>query len=208
VNNSNLTHWSNDDWEKINHAVVLEVGQVRIAQKILPTMTFTNHPTEVTNDVINFGDREDGEVSKPMKENKSRPFSIDEGRTLRFAEIYQQYTMTTTQVDKQDGIEVCKTLARMAAKAAALREDAAFFSGQQSTYPPSVMVDRLSSMRNGLLGEAGPDDADDLDANRVSKPILVEPPAIRRPGILFGENVFSAVASGISKLVSKAQAPG
>jgi len=61
-------------------------------------------------------------------------------------------------------------------------------------------------MGDGLLGEADPRDADDDDATKVSEPIRVSPPDVRRRGVLFGENVFSAVADGIAKLVGKAQA--
>jgi uncharacterized linocin/CFP29 family protein len=189
--------WSTEHWKDINDAVVNEVSQIRVAQKVFPTKVFENNPTRLPNDVINFG-RHDYQV-----------FSVDEGQTKPFVEIYQQFTLTTTQAAEDEEGEsphTCKTLARMAAKAAALREDAAFFSGEESNYPAGVMVNRIESMGDGLLGEADPPDADDDDATKVSKPIRVSPPEVRRRGILFGENVFSAVADGIAKLVGKAQA--
>jgi uncharacterized linocin/CFP29 family protein len=207
VNNSNGVDWPVERWEEINEAVVNEVGHVRIAQKIFPTMVFKNNPTVVLDDVINFGSsKRDGD--RADDKGKTKLFSIDEGKTKPFVEIYQEFTLTTTQVaeDKEGESKICKTLARMGAKAAALREDAALFSGQKSSYPETVVVDRIESMKDGLLGEADPRDAKDDDANKVSKPIRVLPPEVRRKGILFGENVFSAVADGIAKLVSKAQA--
>lgn len=42
---------------------------------------------------------------------------------------------------------------------------------------------------------------------KVSVPIVVPRVASKRPGLLFGENVFTAVADGIAKLTAKAQAP-
>jgi encapsulating protein for peroxidase len=41
----------------------------------------------------------------------------------------------------------------------------------------------------------------------VSVPIVVSRVAGKRAGLLFGENVFTAVADGIAKLTAKAQAP-
>ena len=196
-NNSNEVMWSAEHWKEINNAVVNEVSQIRVAQKVFPSKVFENNPTRQANDIINFGSR-----GSPI-------FSIDEGRTKPFVEIYQEFTLTTTQVAEEEGGEsphTCKILARMAAKAEALREDAAFFSGQKSSYPAGVAVDRIESMGDGLLGEADPPDAADDDATKVSKPIRVSPPDVRRRGVLFGENVFSAVADGIAKLVGKAQA--
>jgi len=196
-NNSNEVAWSAGHWEEINNAVINEVSQIRVAQKVFPTKVLENNPTRQPNDVINFGSK-----GSPV-------FSIKEGETKPFVEIYQEFTLTTTQVAEDEGGEsphICKILATMAAKAAALREDSAFFSGQNSTYPSGVVVDRINSMGDGLLGEANPPGADDKDATKVSRPIKVSPPDVRRRGVLFGEEVFTAVADGIAKLVGKAQA--
>jgi len=196
-NNSNDVEWSAAHWKEINDAVVHEVSQIRVAQRVFPTEVFKDSPTEVRSHVIDFGSPE------------SQVFSIREGQTKPFVEIFQEFTLTTTQVAKDGESEspnICKTLARMGAKAAALREDSAIFSGKESNYPAGVLVERIESMGTGLLGEAEPPDADDDDATKVSKPIRVLPPDVRRTGILFGENVFSAVADGIAKLVGKAQA--
>ena len=70
-----------------------------------------------------------------------------------------------------------------------------------------VKADLIGSAGAGLLGEADPKDADDNDPNKVSVPIEVPRAADHKPGVLFGENIFSAVADGIAKLTAKAQAP-
>jgi uncharacterized linocin/CFP29 family protein len=190
MNNSNEVNWSPSIWKEINDAVVMEVGKVRTAQKVFPTTGFDTSPTEIPNDVINFAD-----------------LSIQEGLTKPFVEIYHQFPLTATQVSKESQLKTCKTLARMAAKALALVEDTVIFQGQTGEIPGNVNADLIASAGNGLLGEADPLDADDTNPNKVSVPIDVNFPTNPKPGVLYGENTFSAVAEGIAKLTAKAQAP-
>ena len=121
--------------------------------------------------------------------------------------IYQQFPLTSTQVSKEREAKVCMTLSRMAAKAIALAEDIAIFQGRAGQLPANVTADFVDSMRDGLLGEADPADADDDDTTKVSRPIRVPRSRNRTPGLLYGENIFAAVADGIAKLIAKAQAP-
>ena len=104
-------------------------------------------------------------------------------------------------------IKTCRTLAQMAAKTIALAEDAVIFQGASGKLPANVKADRIESAGGGLLGEAEPKDADDDDPLKVSVPIVVPSVVSKRPSLLFGENVFTAVAEGIAKLTAKAQAP-
>lgn len=194
MSNSTEVNWDENTWKEINDAVVAEVLKVRTAQKVFPTMVLENNPTEIPNDVINFTD-----------------LSIKEGQTKQFVEIYHEFPLTVTQVSKESQLKTCKTLARMAAKALALAEDTVIFQGQNGTLPSNVKADpdQITSAGNGLLGEANPPDADDdpKKSNKVSKPINIDFPKDRKPGVLYGENTFSAVAEGIAKLTAKAQAP-
>lgn len=187
-NNSAEVHWEEPVWKEINDAVVGEVGKVRVAQKVFPTTVFDTNPTEVSNDVINFGD-----------------LSIQEGKTKPFVEIYQEFPLTATQVAKEGQLKTAKTLARMAAKAIALAEDTILFQGSLPSGGP-VHADGIERNSTGLLGEANPSGAtSDTDASKVSVPIPVEQRKQRPP--IWGENLFAAVATGISKLTAKAQAP-
>jgi uncharacterized linocin/CFP29 family protein len=190
MNNSNEVNWEQSVWQEIDDAVVAEMGKVRTAQKVFPTMLVETNPTEIPNEVINFSD-----------------LSIKEGQTKQFVEIYHEFSLTATQVTKEAINKTCKTLARMAAKAIALAEDAVVFQGQQAHLPANVKADSLDSASDGLLGEANPRDANNEDSNRVSNPIEVKFPANPKPGVLYGENTFSAVAEGIARLTAKAQAP-
>jgi uncharacterized linocin/CFP29 family protein len=191
MENSNEVNWEQSIWQEINDAVKMEMGKVRIAQKVFPTMMFDTNPTEIPNDVINFQDP-DG-------------LSIKEGRTKPFVEIYQEFPLTNTQVGKEAQIKTCKTLARMAAKALALAEDTILFQGD-TDLPGNVKADLIDSAAAGLLGEASPGDADDDDENKVTVPILVNRLVDSETKAVFGENVFSAVAEGRAILNSKAQA--
>jgi uncharacterized linocin/CFP29 family protein len=94
----------------------------------------------------------------------------------------------------------------MAAKALALAEDIVIFQGRDGDLG-GVNQDQVEAAGHGLLGEASPGNANDDNPRRVSVPIDVDPLAHPRAGLIYGENVFSAVVAGIAKLVSKGQAP-
>ncbi|OQY99737.1 MAG: hypothetical protein B6D35_08680 [Candidatus Brocadia sp. UTAMX2] len=175
MNGSNEINWPQAVWDEINNAVLAEVNKVRVAQKVFPTKVFDTNPTEIPNEVIKFPD-----------------LTIAEGQTKPFVEIYQEFPLTSTQVKKEPDTKICKTLARMAAKAIALAEDTIIFQGEKGTLPANVKVELVNSALDGILGEA-----------------VELVPVVRagRPGLLYGENTFSAVAEGIAKLVEKSQAP-
>ncbi len=189
MNNSSEVDWEESIWKEINDAVVMQMGKVRAAQKVFPTTVLDTDPTEIPNHVINFTD-----------------FSIREGQTKQLVEIYQEFSLTATQVTKEAVNKTCKELACTVAGALALAEDAVIFQGQNAALPDRVKADLIDSAGNGLLGEANPEDADNDDSNKVSKPIEVKFQTNPKPGVLYGENTFVAVAEGISRLTSKSQA--
>ena len=141
-NNSNGVNWDETTWQEINDAVVKEVAKVRVAQKVFPTIALDSNPTEIPNDVITFAD--DGP-------------SIQEGRTKSLIEIYLEFSLTATQVNREPQIKTCKTLARMAAKAIALTEDTIILQGNNGPLPANVQADLRESANGGLLGEARPE---------------------------------------------------
>jgi uncharacterized linocin/CFP29 family protein len=191
--NGSEVNWDQAVWQEINDAVKMEMGKVRITQKVFPTMTFDTPLTEVINDVIVF----DPGTGQP---------SIKEGKTKPFVEIYQEFPLTATQVSKESQLKICKTLSRMAAKAIALAEDTIIFQGNVKILPGNVNADQKDSANEGLLGEANPKDVDNNDATKVSVPICVDKLVSPVTNAVWGENVFSAVADGIALLTSKAQA--
>jgi hypothetical protein len=71
MENSNEVNWDQAVWKEINDAVKMEMGKVRIAQKVFPTITFDTNPTEIPNDVINFQDPD----GLSIKEGRTKPLS-------------------------------------------------------------------------------------------------------------------------------------
>ena len=189
-NNGNAgVEWSADVWQAITDVVTQDAAKIRIGQKVFPTTMLDGDPTELQDEAIVL-----------------RNLSIREGRTKQFVEIYQQFPLTGTQVAKEATDKTCQALSRMAAKALALAEDIIIFQGRNGVLGP-VNADQVNAAGTGLLGEASPANANDGNPRRVSRPINVNPIRPRRPGLIYGENVFSAVVAGIAKLVSKGQAP-
>lgn len=188
MTSNSFDEWPQTIWDEINKAVKAEVGKIRKAQLVFPTVVFDNDPTQIINDVINFAD-----------------LSIEEGKTKAFVEIYKEFPLTSTQVKQEPTIRTCKTLARMAAKAIALAEDTIIFQGADVTLPGDVSANNRASANSGLLGEAVKD-PDDSDPNKVSEPRKV-PYLADNPNVDYGAGTFRAVTEGIQLLVSKGQAP-
>jgi uncharacterized linocin/CFP29 family protein len=184
--------WSDTVKKRINGAVLEEVGRVRISQKVLPTRHFTNSPLDVLVDALDLPH-----------------IRIREGITSPFVEIYLEFPVTAAQVRNEAESMICQTLSRMAAKSIALAEDMIIFRGRdaRNDLPAGVQADQLDAAHHGLLGAAAPSTVGDANPNQVGVPIDVNPPPNPRPGLIYGENVFAAVAAGIAKLVSKGQAP-
>ena len=154
--------WDSAVQKQIEDAVAAEAGRVRICQKVFPTSLLADRPTEIPFDVLDL----------PQ-------IRIREGLTRQFVEIYLEFSLTATQVQKEPDRRFCTTLARMAAKAIALAEDMIVFQGQNGELPANVLAEQRDSADNGLLGAAAKD-FDDRDPNRVSKPVPV--PSCRREG--------------------------
>jgi uncharacterized linocin/CFP29 family protein len=190
MNSTSELAWDASVWKEIDDAVLAEMGRVRSAQKVLPATQYDTDPTEIANDVINFTD-----------------LSIREGQTKSFVELFQEFTLTSAQAMNETQLKTCHTLAQMAAKSIALAEDTVIFQGANGKLPVGVKAELIESAGGGLLGEANPKDANDNDPLKVAVPIVVPRVPKSRPGLLFGENVFTAVADGIAKLTAKAQAP-
>jgi uncharacterized linocin/CFP29 family protein len=205
-------NWPDQIWKDINDDVLKEVGRVRIAQKVFPTSTFDNQPTQVTNEVIDFAN-----------------MTVREGDTKPFVELYREFSLTNTQAKQEAEQRTCRTLARMAAKEIALGEDAYHFQlsdraaarGLNGRVP--VLSNATMHVENwrvavdfGLLAEANDPNAQDNDPTRPAAPIRVNRLAAAQqaagaqaqaPGATYGENTFRAVTDGIARLVAKAQAP-
>ena len=173
----NDVDWPDVVWNEINEAVLQEVAKVRVAEKVFPTELSYDNPTEVRNDVISFSD-----------------LTIQEGSTKPFVEFSRGFTLTGAQVSNEAEKKTAKTLARMAAVDIALGGDTVTFQGTDGTLPEGVVALQRASAGKGLLGVA-------------TRTIKVPPLAPRRPGLEYGENIFTAVAAGIAQLTEDGQGP-
>jgi uncharacterized linocin/CFP29 family protein len=210
--------WADEIWADLNENVLKEVGKVRVAQKVFPTREFTNDPTQIPDQVIDFAN-----------------LTVAEGNTKPLVELFREFSLTSSQVRQEAEQKGARALARMAAKEIALAEDAYFFqlSDRGARRGPGGDVPVLSNpsmnalnwrkdVDFGLLATANDPDADDRDPAKPSKPIDVEKLAAAAQAIKdaedagkdpptpspeYGENTFKAVTAGITRLVSKAQAP-
>jgi uncharacterized linocin/CFP29 family protein len=208
--------WTDQIWKDINDDLLKEIGKVRIAQKVFTASILADDPTQVANEVIDFSN-----------------MTLSEGETKPFVEIYREFSLTSTQVKQEADQQVCRTLARMAAKELGLGEDAYFFQlsdlkakrGAGGKVPilsnPAIHADNWrTSIDVGLLGEANDAAADDANPEKPPEPIKVPKLAAAQaaidaagaganviPSPTYGENTFKAVTDGIAKLTAKAQAP-
>jgi len=203
---TNEVNWPDAIWQQINDGVVKEVAKVRVAQKVFPTTALDGHPTQIVNEVIDFTN-----------------LNIREGETKPLVELHSQFSLTSTQVNQEADQKTCATLAKMAAKTLALFEDAYWFQVSDRSpavrdpddrpnlkvrFPGGVTIENFRrELDFGLLAEANPPDADNVDSNKVTKPITVG--RLTAPGSLatWGENTFAKVTEGITDLVAKGQAP-
>lgn len=177
MNNTNGLDWSDALWQEINDAIAEEMHRVRTAQKVFPTVVADNNPTEISNETIDFDN-----------------FSIEEGGTQPFAEIYIEFSLTGAQVTNEVAAKAGKTLARMAAKQIALAEDGFIFRGKAKNAGGlgNVKLEPHAVVFQGLLDVAG------AGKDRSQQ---------KEPGLPVGEKIFRELAEGIVQLAADAQAP-
>jgi len=176
--NSNEVNWSDTIWSNVNDSVKTEVMNTRIVQKVIPSKVLDNDPTEIQDSSIDIAN-----------------LSIPEGKTKPFVDIYVEFSLTGAQVKKEEQLNTCQTLARMGAKEIALAEDMVLFQGGNKLPAGKVKSDFNKESIKGFLNEP--------NISTIKVPMLANP----RPGLIYGENVFSAVANGIAILTGNAQAP-
>lgn len=127
--------WTPDLWDEIDKAVKAEIGQLRVAQRVFPSI-------DVAGSAVVPADRLDLEN-----------MSIEEGQTKPLIELSVEFRLTQSQVENEPTLHTGRTLARLAAKSIALAEDAIIFQGRRANIP-GVRTVNLESAEDGLLGVA------------------------------------------------------
>ena len=170
--------WTTDIWADLDKAVLDEVGRIRVVQKVFNAENMPNAS------------------NVPADEFNPQQMAIAEGRTKPFMEISVDFSLTQAQVDNESTLHTGRTLARLAAKALALAEDALILQGDDAELPetPRVRVINRDSTGDGLYGEG-----------EHEHPIPVVLGGAK--GNINGANLFAAVTKGIAQLTAAGQ-PG
>jgi uncharacterized linocin/CFP29 family protein len=178
-NNLNRTGiWTDQVWKSLDEAVRTQVGNIRVAQKALPTMQLA------------------GTTTVPADVFDPQTISISEGQTKAYLEIAVRFPLTYGQVNEDGGGRTALTLAKLAAKSLALAEDTAIFQGDKALSGLSgVTVESgKGSMGDGLLGLVSKDNT-----------VYVNPSDPNNPTNSGGE-ILAAIAKGIAILTAELQA--
>lgn len=216
-------NWSEQIWKDINDDALKEVGKVRVAQKVFPTTALENDPTQIADEVIDFS-------TMTVKEGSTKPFvEIFREFSLTSNQVKQEADQMTCRTlarmaAKELALGEDAYFFQLSDRAAAKRDKAGGTCQVPMLGAPTFNVENWrTDVDFGLLAEANNPAADDADPAKPSKPIKVDPVAtaaaaiaaakkaaspVPTPSPVYGENTFKAVTDGISKLVSKAQAPG
>jgi uncharacterized linocin/CFP29 family protein len=181
------------DWSvKVAEAIQRQAAAVRVCQKIWEA-EFLRNETTVPDDSLDL----------PKISN------IKEKDRRQLVEIKMPFTLTPGEMDNEPTKKIGYFLGQVNARALAQVEDLILFQGTKAQSPllKIVTLTNEPSAGTGLLGAAdpGPEQTSDSDPTRVSVPIDIYFQRKRRPGVKWGENLFAAVNSGVTKLSGKGQ---
>jgi hypothetical protein len=196
--------WPQEIWMRIDKAVAEEMGSVRIAQRVFPTVMMMGAQTV---------------VDQPINVGLGQPLFMQEVATKIFVELFAEFVMTPNQVMLEETVPVCEVLARLSAKAIAEAEDRILFRGQ-SLLPDGprgpltqlndlgVQVLSKDSIPIGLLNEntkalvlTGDGTTTTPNVNDFVT-VITNPTDPQQP---FPESIFRGVTQGIARLHRKAQ---
>jgi uncharacterized linocin/CFP29 family protein len=187
--------WNEQVWNEIDNAVREQVGRIRVAQKVFPSITVNNALPVSTTRSVPFGLGAVPPVPPAPGPDFFQPFF----------EISNQFVLTQEQVDGEQNVHLASSFASLAASAIADAEDAILFLGPGSilplliplglnvtNQPPGGMPPQFASIPPGFVAEA---------ANYPPFTVVVGATPV------FIGNILAAVAAGIAALNNRAQ-PG
>jgi uncharacterized linocin/CFP29 family protein len=191
-NGRDKVHWSKEVWERIDRAVYHEAMRTLVGPKFLPLHPVEPKTTTVPSDL----------VIAPDGANNAGTLTVDEGATTRLIEIWVEFALTPQQVDHETGdpgelgYSTAVTLATRAANILSQAEDVLIFQGRDALTSNnlfgSLVRHRGEPADEGLLNER-PDERLPPDQIITVGPVSTDP-------LRYGENTFTAVAEGYSRL--------
>lgn len=139
--NGNNQLWTQPTWDAINQAVLTEVGNIRVVQKL-----FSSSDVKVQDSPNIPADIFDPDT-----------MTIAEGKVKVLMEISNAFSLTPSQVANEDTLHTCQTLAKLAAKFVARAEDGVLLLGSNFPGIDNVNITNQDSAEDGLLGDIGGD---------------------------------------------------
>jgi uncharacterized linocin/CFP29 family protein len=130
--------WSAEIWAAIDEAVQSELGRIRVAQKVFPTVPLL------------------GAQYVADEQLDTQKMTLSEGATKPFMELSKSFTLTQAQVGSENALRSAQTLARYAAKCIAIDEDQIIFNGTQGQTRGRLRISSGAPASAGLLGLVDP----------------------------------------------------
>jgi hypothetical protein len=177
---SAIDAWTKTEWDKLNTSLTSLMRNIRVAQKVFPTVT-TGDDKPVPADTIDF--------------KTGIPSSSQSKGVVR---ITKEVILADSHVRDLPNLDMAMNQVMVAAQTLALSEDMLFFEGENARVPSDLFPDEREKKQlgGGLLGEA----------QKVNKPISVDPPDKSKKGV-YGAATYAAVVAGIAHLAGKLQGP-
>src|SRR5260221_7488775 len=139
--------WNQQIWSDIDNAVREEVGRIRVAEKVFPSIIVNNVLPVAANRAVPFGAAAPPVVLGFLPPDQFQPF----------LEISREFVLTQAQADGEESVHLASALARLAASAIATAEDTILFLGGNSIplFPGmAVTVTNQGAIPPGFVAEA------------------------------------------------------
>lgn len=183
-----LKLWGESAGNKIAEEARKQAHAVRVCQKVF--MAELVPPLAVPDDSLDL----------PTIDN------IPEKDKKTLVEITIPFKLTPDQMDNEPNTKIGCFLAQVDGRVIGQVEDLILFQGVNANKNPLFQLVTVKNLTGtGLIGAADPEDVSDTDPRLVSKPIDVPLSQGAREGVLWGEELFAAVNSGVTKLSGKGQ---
>jgi uncharacterized linocin/CFP29 family protein len=133
--------WNQQIWSDVDKAVQEEVGRIRVAQKVFPSILLPSGQPVPTD---------------KLSTKISGVLMIPEGPRKPLAVVSMEFALTQSQVDNEDNQHTGRTLAKKAANMIAATEDALLFQGNPygiKDYPQKVQ-NNPAGVQNNPAGES------------------------------------------------------
>src|SRR5260221_5666819 len=114
--------WNQQIWSDIDNAVREEVGRIRGAEKVFPSIIANNVLPVAANRAVPFGAAAPPVVLGFLPPDQFQPF----------LEISREFVLTQAQADGEESVHLASALARLAAKTISTAEDKVLCFGVNS----------------------------------------------------------------------------